>query len=78
MGKLVNFVGRLHKSTKRNYLERMVNQNVYCMKKGINWSLSVWDMDSLNSPVITRGENAWPFIKIPSAPPKTKSGSLNL
>ena len=41
--------------------------DVYCNKKGIDWSLSVWDMDSLNSHVITRGENTWPFIKIPSA-----------
>ena len=43
MGKLVNFVGRLHKSTKRNYLERMVNQKVYCMKKARKFEYDYWD-----------------------------------
>ncbi len=43
MGKLVNFVTRLHKSTKRNYLERMINQKVYCMKKARKFERDYWD-----------------------------------
>jgi N-acetylneuraminate synthase len=41
--------------------------DVYCMHKGIDWSVSVWDIDSVNSHVITRSENTLPYIKIPSA-----------
>ena len=43
MGKLVNFVTKLHKSTKRNYLERMMNQKVYCMKKARKFEHDYWD-----------------------------------
>ena len=43
MGKLVNFVTKLHKSTKRNYLERMMNQKVYCMKKARKFEYDYWD-----------------------------------
>ena len=43
MGKLVNFVTKLHQSTKRNYLKRMMNQKVYCMKKARKFEHDYWD-----------------------------------
>ena len=43
MGKLVNFITRLHKSTNRSYLQRMVNNKVYCMKKARNFEYDYWD-----------------------------------
>ena len=43
MGKLVNFVTRLHKSTKRNYLERMINQKVYLHEKARKFERDYWD-----------------------------------
>ena len=41
--------------------------DVYCNKKGIDWSVSVWYLDSVNSHLLTRSENTLPYIKIPSA-----------
>ena len=43
MGKLVNFVSKLHESTKRNYLDRMINQKVSCMKKARKFEYDYWD-----------------------------------
>ena len=31
-------------------------------EKGIDWSVSVWDLDSVNSHVVTRSENTLPYI----------------
>ena len=45
MGKLVNFVSKLHKATKRNYLDRMINQKVHCMKKARKFEYDYWDGD---------------------------------
>lgn len=45
MGKLVNFVSKLHKSTKRDYLDRMINQKVRCMKKAREFGYDYWDGD---------------------------------
>ena len=43
MGSLVNFVSKLHKSTKRNYLNRMVNNKINCMKKARKFEFDYWD-----------------------------------
>ncbi len=43
MGKFLNLVTSLHISTKRNYLERMVNQKVKCMKRARKFEFDYWD-----------------------------------
>ncbi|OUV61117.1 MAG: SAM-dependent methyltransferase [Cellvibrionales bacterium TMED122] len=43
MGKKLFLVTKLHKSTKRNYLQRMVNQKVLCMKKARKFEFDYWD-----------------------------------
>ncbi len=43
MGKLRNFVSKLHHSTKRNYLERMVNNKAHCMKIAKKYGKDYWD-----------------------------------
>lgn len=44
-GKLLNFVSFKHKKVKRNYLERMNNNKVECMKKSKKYSQDYWDGD---------------------------------
>ena len=43
MGKKLNLVSSLHKLTKRNYLERMINKKVICMKKARKFEFDFWD-----------------------------------
>ena len=43
--KKLNFVSNLHKKTKRNYLERMINDKVECMKKAKMYEFDYWDGD---------------------------------
>ena len=43
--KLRNFITPNHKKTKRNYLERMINQKIQCMKIGKKYSFDYWDGD---------------------------------
>ena len=43
MGKLLNIVQRLHRSTKRDYLERMNNHKVYCMNIARKFGFHFWD-----------------------------------
>jgi ubiquinone/menaquinone biosynthesis C-methylase UbiE len=38
-----NFITSLHQSTKRNYIERMVNDKVFAMKIAKNYDKSYWD-----------------------------------
>ncbi len=45
MGKLVNFVTPLHKSTKRDYLARMNDDKVHCMLKAKEYGKDYWDGD---------------------------------
>lgn len=45
MGQLRNFVTPLHKASKRNYLERMVNDKVACMLKAKEYEEDYWDGD---------------------------------
>ena len=45
MGKLVNYVTSLHKSTKRNYLERMCDEKVHCMDVAKEFEKDYWDGD---------------------------------
>lgn len=43
MGKELKFIQSLHNSTKRNYLERMNNDKVKCMKVAKKYSSDYWD-----------------------------------
>jgi sporadic carbohydrate cluster protein (TIGR04323 family) len=43
IGKLKNFVTFRHKQTRRNYLERMMNEKVYCMRVAKKYDRSYWD-----------------------------------
>ena len=45
MGKLVNFVTPLHKSTKRAYIERMLDDKVNCMNIAKKYENDYWDGD---------------------------------
>ena len=45
MGKLVNFVNTLHSSTKRNYVERMMNEKINCMVEAKKYDKNYWDGD---------------------------------
>ena len=45
MKKLKNFVTPLHKSTKRDYLSRMIDQKVECMQIAKNYGEEYWDGD---------------------------------
>ena len=43
MGNLVNFISELHMSTKRNYLDRMINNKVECMNISKKYDQEYWD-----------------------------------
>jgi SAM-dependent methyltransferase len=43
MGKLRNIVTSLHESTKRDYLARMIDDKVYCMKIAKKYGKDYWD-----------------------------------
>jgi ubiquinone/menaquinone biosynthesis C-methylase UbiE len=45
MGRLLNIVTKLHKKTKRNYIERMINEKVECMKIARKYAFDYWDGD---------------------------------
>ena len=45
MGKLVNIVTSLHESSSRDYLERMVDDKVNCMKVAKKYDSDYWDGD---------------------------------
>ena len=45
MGKLKNFVTPLHQSTARDYLARMVDDKVHCMKIAKQYGKDYWDGD---------------------------------
>ena len=45
MGRLMNFFTPLHQRTKRNYLDRMVDDKVHCMKKAKEYEFDYWDGD---------------------------------
>ena len=45
MGQLQNFVTPLHQATKRNYLSRMVDDKVHCMKVAKEYGPDYWDGD---------------------------------
>ena len=45
MEKRKYFINKLHNSTKRNFLDRMKNQKVKCMKVASNYSFDYWDGD---------------------------------
>ena len=43
MGKLKNFISKLHNSTKRDYVSRMIDNKVYCMKISKKYDKEYWD-----------------------------------
>ena len=45
MGRLLNVVTPLHKMTKRDYLARMVDEKVHCMRKAKEYEADYWDGD---------------------------------
>jgi len=45
MGKLVDYVTQLHQSTSRNYIDRMIDDKVHCMKKAKEYESDYWDGD---------------------------------
>ena len=45
MGRLLNMVTPLHKRTKRDYLARMVDDKVHCMRKAKEYEKDYWDGD---------------------------------
>ena len=45
MGNLLNIVTSLHQSTKRNYLDRMNDDKIYCMLKAKEYEFDYWDGD---------------------------------
>ena len=45
MGKLVDYVTKLHQSTSRNYIDRMMDDKVHCMKKAKEYEADYWDGD---------------------------------
>ena len=49
MGSLVKFVTSLHKSTKRSYLNRMINNKIFCMKKARKFEFDYWGVSNKNT-----------------------------
>ena len=45
MGKLVHYVTSLHQATRRDYIERMVDDKVQCMLKAKEYETDYWDGD---------------------------------
>jgi len=45
MGKLVNYVTSLHQATSRKYIDRMVDDKVFCMLKAKEYEGDYWDGD---------------------------------
>ena len=45
MGELLNIVTPLHQMTKRNYIDRMVDDKVFCMLKAKEYGFDYWDGD---------------------------------
>ncbi len=45
MGELKNFITPLHKKTKRDYLARMIDDKVHCMKVAKEYGKDYWDGD---------------------------------
>ena len=43
MGKLINLITKNHESSKRKYLERMINKKIECMKEAKKYSFNYWD-----------------------------------
>ncbi len=45
MGRLLNIVTPLHKRTERDYMARMMDEKVHCMKKAKEFEFDYWDGD---------------------------------
>ena len=45
MGKMLNIINKLHKKTKRDYLKRMMDEKIECMKIARKYDKEYWDGD---------------------------------
>ena len=45
MGKLLNIVNKLHKKTKRDYVDRMIDNKIECMMEAKRYDANFWDGD---------------------------------
>ena len=45
MKELKNYMSKRHNSTKRNFIERMLNEKIKCMKESKKYSQNYWDGD---------------------------------
>ncbi len=45
MGRLLNIITKLHKSTKRDYIGRMTNDKIHCMQIAKKYDENYWDGD---------------------------------
>jgi ubiquinone/menaquinone biosynthesis C-methylase UbiE len=45
MGKLLKIITPLHKSTKRDYIGRMMDDKIHCMKIALEYEFDYWDGD---------------------------------
>jgi len=45
MGKMLNIINKLHKKTKRDYLKRMIDKKIECMKIARKYDKEYWDGD---------------------------------
>ena len=43
MGKIKNYIQKLHKSSKRDYEKRMLDNKVHCMKIAKKYGKQYWD-----------------------------------
>ena len=41
--KKLYFISKLHKSTKRNYLQRMINKKILCVREAKKYGFNYWD-----------------------------------
>ncbi len=66
MGRLMNIVTPLHKRTKRDYVERMVDEKVHCMHKAKEYEYDYWDGDRRYGYGGYRYDGRWkPLAEIP-------------
>lgn len=62
MGKLLNIVNKLHKATKRDYIGRMTDNKVECMKLAKKYDFEYWDGDRRTGYGGFRYDGRWEII----------------
>ena len=75
-----NYLNKLHNSTKRNYLDRMINKKVLCMIEAKKYEKNYWDGDrKFGYGGYIYIPNRWkPFAKKLIKNYKLKNGSKNI